>query len=86
MDTQQGVDGIADFGRRPAASNLSHSSASIQLIMDCFPDTDLAQPNMTSDISKEISAGKNYFAKFWLVLFPFRVCSYKAQVDPVLVE
>lgn len=49
---------MADFGRRPAASNLSHSSVSAKLLMDCFPDVDLVHPNMMSDISKEMSIGK----------------------------
>lgn len=58
MDAQQDVSGMADFGQSPGASNLSHSSVSMELLMDCFPEVDLTQPNTTSDISKEMSVGK----------------------------
>lgn len=78
---------MADFGRRPAVSNLSHSSVSIQLVMDCFPVAELAQPNMSSDISKEMSHGKTILLNLAFnvslkVFFPFR----EAQVATVLAE
>lgn len=41
-------------------SNLFHSSVSIELLMDYFPDVDLAQTNVLSDISKEVTYGKTF--------------------------
>lgn len=55
LGAQQEVASMADSGQRPAESNLSHSSASVQLIMDYFPDVDLTQPYVISDTLKDMS-------------------------------
>lgn len=66
LSAQQEVASMADSGRRPAESNLFHSSASVQLIMDYFPDVDLTEPSVISDILKDMSIGKTSLLNFVL--------------------
>lgn len=56
LDAQQGVARMADFGWRPAVSNLSHSSVSSQSLLDCCPVMALAQ--YYTQRYKEMSVGK----------------------------